>query len=93
MADIEREARERFAANVERLRRRDGLSVEVLAERAGIEGAELGKILRGKIEVSYRAIAQLAGALGVQPEELFAGIRWIPPREDGGGAFEIGPIP
>jgi transcriptional regulator with XRE-family HTH domain len=93
MADIEREARGRFAANVERLRRRDGLSVESLAERSRIDGAELGKILRGEIEVGYRAVALLAGALGVQPGELFAGIRWIPPGEEGGGTFEIEPPP
>jgi transcriptional regulator with XRE-family HTH domain len=89
MADTDREARERFAANIQRLRLHDGLSVEVLAERAGLDGRELSEILRGDGEASYGTIALLAGALGVEPEGLFQGIRWIPPEGDDGGRFEI----
>jgi transcriptional regulator with XRE-family HTH domain len=90
MADTEREARERFAANIERLRRRDGLSVQALAERSRIDGRELEGILRGEGEAGYATIALLAGALGVEPGELFRGIRWIPSGEGDGGRFEVG---
>jgi transcriptional regulator with XRE-family HTH domain len=89
MADTDREARERFAANIERLRRRDGLSVEELAELAALGARELGEILRAEREARYGTIAQLAGALGVEPEDLFRGIRWVPPGEDGRGGFEV----
>jgi transcriptional regulator with XRE-family HTH domain len=89
MADTDREARERFAANIQRLRLRDGLSVELLAERAELDGRELREILRGEGEARYGTIALLAGALGVEPEELFQGIRWIPPEGDDRGRFEI----
>jgi transcriptional regulator with XRE-family HTH domain len=85
MADTDREARERFAANLERLRRRDGLSVERLAARAQLEG-----ILRTENDADYTTIALLAGALGVEPGELFRGIRWIPPGDREGGRHEVG---
>jgi transcriptional regulator with XRE-family HTH domain len=75
MADTDREARERFAANVERLRRRDRLSVEELAERSDVEPGELREILAADREAAYGTIAALAGALGVEAGELFEGIR------------------
>jgi transcriptional regulator with XRE-family HTH domain len=81
MADTDREARERFAANIERLRRREGLSVEELAERSAVDAGELGEILRSDREVGYGTIAALAGALGVRAGELFEGITWTPPGE------------
>jgi transcriptional regulator with XRE-family HTH domain len=89
MADTDREARERFAANVERLRRREGCSAAPLPERSGIEPDELAALLRAEREPSYEEIARLAGALGVDPKELFAGIRWIPGDGDRPGRFEV----
>ena len=89
MADTDREARGRFAANIERLRRREGLSVETLADLSRIDGSELREILRADREADYTTIARLAEALGVEPGELFEGIAWIPPGEDGGGRFEV----
>jgi len=89
MADTDREARGRFAANIERLRRREGLSVETLAELSRIDGSKLSEILLGDREANYTTIALLAEALGVEPGELFEGIAWIPPGEDGVGRFEI----
>ncbi len=81
MADTDREARERFAANIERLRRRDGLSVEELAERSDVDARELKEVLRADRDAAYGTIAALAGALGVAVGELFEGIRWTPPGE------------
>lgn len=89
MAHIDREARERFAANVERLRRRDGPTVEELADRARIDPRELTEILGGKREAGYATIARLAAALGAEPDDLLRGIRWIPPGADGQGRFEV----
>lgn len=79
MADTDRDARERFAANIERLRRRDGSSVDELAERADVEAGELEEILRADREAAYGTIAAIAGALGVHVGELFEGIRRPPP--------------
>jgi transcriptional regulator with XRE-family HTH domain len=82
MADTDRDARERFAANIERLRRRDGLSVEELAARADVDARELEEILGADREAAYGTIAALAGALGVEVGELFEGIRWTPPGDE-----------
>jgi transcriptional regulator with XRE-family HTH domain len=81
MADTDREARERFAANIERLRRRERLSIEELAERSEVDVGELGEILGADREAGYGTIAALAGALGVRAGELFEGISWTPPDE------------
>jgi transcriptional regulator with XRE-family HTH domain len=89
MADTDREARQRFAANIERLRRRDCLSLDSLAGRAGIEVRRLEAILRADEEADYGTIAQLAGALGVGPAELLEGIRWIPPRGHEPGGYAV----
>lgn len=58
------------------------MSVEQLADRSDIETRELGDILSADREAPYGTIAALAGALGVEPGELFEGIRWIPPGEE-----------
>jgi transcriptional regulator with XRE-family HTH domain len=89
MAETHEEARERFAANVERLRRGRGISAAELAERSTVDATELGEILRGGREPGYATIALLAGALAVDPGELFHGIAWIPPEEGGEGRFEV----
>jgi transcriptional regulator with XRE-family HTH domain len=89
MVDPEREVRERFAANIEGLRRRRGMSVRELAERSVTDEREVREILRGDKDVLYGTIALLAGALGVNPGELFRGITWIPPSEDDPGKYAI----
>jgi transcriptional regulator with XRE-family HTH domain len=89
MTETHEEARERFAANVERLRRGKGMSTEELAERSTVDPRELGEVLRGDREAGYATIALLAGALEVEPGELFRGITWIPPAEGGEGRFEV----
>ena len=82
MADTDRDARERFAANIERLRRGDGSSVEELAARADLDARELEEILSADREAAYGTIAAIAGALGVEVGELFEGISWTPPGEE-----------
>ncbi|MBS1892228.1 MAG: helix-turn-helix transcriptional regulator [Actinobacteria bacterium] len=89
MADTDRDARERFAANIERLRRRDGSSVEQLAARAAMDGAELAEILAAEREADYGTIVALAGVFDVEPGDLFEGIDWIPGDGDRPGGFKV----
>jgi transcriptional regulator with XRE-family HTH domain len=89
MADSDREARRRFAANIERLRRRGGSSVEGLAARSGVDADELTQILAADREAGYGTIAALAGALEVEPGELFEGISWVPGEEGRAGGLEV----
>jgi transcriptional regulator with XRE-family HTH domain len=83
-----RDARMRFAANVERLRGRRGYSVEQLAERSRIAKAELEAILRGEAEARVDSIYRLAGSLDATPGELYEGVAWVPDG-DGGGEYRI----
>jgi transcriptional regulator with XRE-family HTH domain len=88
MAQKPEEARMRFTANVERLRRQRDYSVDRLAERSGIEREELEAIMRGAADARVDSILRLAGALEVTPEELYEGVAWVPDGE-GGGEFRV----
>jgi transcriptional regulator with XRE-family HTH domain len=88
MAQKPKEARMRFAANVERVCRQHDYSVERLAERSGIGREELEAIMRGEAEARVDSILRLAGALEVTPGELYEGVAWVPDGE-GGGEFRI----
>lgn len=89
MAHMDGEVMKRFGANLERLRHGSGMSVAELVERSQTEEAEVRGILGGTKEPRYGTIALLAGALGVEPGELFRGIAWVPPREGVRGHFVV----
>jgi transcriptional regulator with XRE-family HTH domain len=79
MADEgQRSRRSRFASNVERLRRRAGLSLDEVAARAQIDREELDALLRGEAEARVDTIYLLAGALEVEPGAFFDGVTWVP---------------
>jgi transcriptional regulator with XRE-family HTH domain len=83
-----KDARMRFAANVDRLRGERGYTVDELAERSRLGREELEAILRGESEAQVDSIYLLAGSLGVTPGELYEGVAWIPDGE-GGGEYRI----
>lgn len=91
MTDTNKEAQARFGANVEGLRQRRGMSVEALAERSELARGNLTEILSGKAEASANTVYLLAGALGVDPGDLFQGITWASPADGGSGYVIEGP--
>jgi transcriptional regulator with XRE-family HTH domain len=88
MTDTNRAAQARFGANVEGLRQHCGLSVEALAERTELGRDELTGILGGEVEARAGTVYLLAGALGVDPGDLFRGLSWAPPA-DGESGYAI----
>jgi transcriptional regulator with XRE-family HTH domain len=64
----------RFAANVERLRERRGLTQEQLGWAAGIHQTAIARIESGERKPTLATIFKLAHGLEVPPAELFAGI-------------------
>jgi transcriptional regulator with XRE-family HTH domain len=84
MADPKEEARSRFAANVDRLRRRSGVSVTELAERSELELETVEELLGGAAEPHLDTIYLIAGALGVDAAALFDGVAWVPDGRGGG---------
>jgi transcriptional regulator with XRE-family HTH domain len=62
---------EKFGIKLKTLRKEKGLSQEELAERSGLNRPYISGIEQGKRNVSLEVIEKLAGALGVEIQELF----------------------
>jgi transcriptional regulator with XRE-family HTH domain len=67
-----------FGANLLVHRERRGISQEELAFRASLHRTEVGLLERGARIPRIDTLAKLAGALGVAPADLLAGIAWEP---------------
>lgn len=67
-----------FGRNLNRCRKRTGLSQEELAVRASLHRTEIGLLERGERLPRIDTAIKLAGALGVPPAELIDGIEWSP---------------
>lgn len=65
-----------FGANLSRLREQSGVTQEELAFRASLHRTEIGLLERGGRIPRIDTLAKLAGALEVDPGELFEGITW-----------------
>ncbi len=69
---------ERFGANLRDCRKRVGLSQEETAVRASLHRTAVGQIERAERVCRVDTLVKLAGALEVDPGELFEGIVWEP---------------
>jgi transcriptional regulator with XRE-family HTH domain len=78
-----------LVARVEALRRGKAWTIGDLAERAEISPELLECFLADTPDVGVSVILRLAGALGVEPEELLRGIEWVPDGR-GGGEYRVG---
>ncbi|MGA7744359.1 MAG: helix-turn-helix transcriptional regulator [Polyangia bacterium] len=58
------------AANTRRLRRKQGWTQEVLAEKAGMEVRYVQEIERAKTNMTLAILVDLASALGVHPRVM-----------------------
>jgi transcriptional regulator with XRE-family HTH domain len=72
------EIAERFGKNLVRARKRAGMSQEEVGIRATLHRTEIGLLERGERLPRIDTMVKLAGALGVPPVELIAGIDWQP---------------
>jgi transcriptional regulator with XRE-family HTH domain len=70
------EPRDRFAVNLRRARQKKRISQEELGFRCELHRTEISLLERGGREPRLGTIVKLAGALGVTPEDLCAGISW-----------------
>ncbi|HVY78470.1 MAG TPA: helix-turn-helix transcriptional regulator [Solirubrobacterales bacterium] len=67
-----------FGENLARLREAAGLSQEETGIRADLHRTEISQLERGLRVARIDTLVKLAGALGVEPSELLAGITWTP---------------
>ena len=78
-----------FVANAKRLIAERGMTPAEVAARADIHRSHLTLILAGERMVQLDTLVKLAGALGVSPTELLAGVDWVSDGR-GGGEFRSG---
>jgi len=64
-----------FGKAVRRRRKKLGWSQEKLAEHAGLRWTYIGRIERGKQNISLANVGKLARALKITPEKMFKGVR------------------
>lgn len=69
---------EKFGRNLARCRKQVGLSQEETAVRASLHRTAVGQIERGERVARVDTLVKLAGALGVGPSVLLAGLSWQP---------------
>jgi transcriptional regulator with XRE-family HTH domain len=60
-----------FGNNLRALRKAKGLSMEKLAQEAGIEYSQVSDIELGKINTTVSTIYLIAKGLNIEPKELF----------------------
>ena len=72
MSATQSSARQRFGANVRRLRQAKGLSQEGLAQMAGIHRTYIGSVERGERNVSIDNMERIAAALGASIADLLS---------------------
>jgi transcriptional regulator with XRE-family HTH domain len=70
-----RDPRAEFGRRVRRQRNDLDLTLEELAEKAGMHWTYIGSVERGERNLSLVNIVRLARALGIGPEELVRGLR------------------
>jgi transcriptional regulator with XRE-family HTH domain len=80
----------RFGENLRRVRRREDLSQEELARRAGLHRTEIGRLEHGERVPRIDTLVRLADSMVVPPGELLDGIYWVPAPE-AAGAFGFTP--
>ena len=73
MSATQSSARQRFGANLRRLRQARGLSQEGLAQIAGIHRTYIGAVERGERNVSIDNMERIAAAVGASVADLLSG--------------------
>jgi transcriptional regulator with XRE-family HTH domain len=71
---------ERFAINLRQARTKAGISQEELGYRCELHRTEISLLERAGREPRLATLVKLAGALETTPDELCAGLAWLPSK-------------
>lgn len=79
-----------FGREIRRRREAQGLTLEQLADRAGLTPNYIGTIENGKRDPSLSTVNSLASGLRISPAELFGGIKELSPSAmEAGLLFDV----
>lgn len=62
---------ERLGKRIRTIRQQRGLTLDGLAELAGVNGKHLGKCERGQANITLEFLTKVADALGLEPDAFF----------------------
>lgn len=74
------EPRDRFAVNLRKARRKKRISQEELGFQCDLHRTEISLLERGGREPRLATLVKLCAALDTTPNDLCAGIRWLPKK-------------
>jgi transcriptional regulator with XRE-family HTH domain len=76
-----------FGANLKQCRKAAGFTQEQLAYLAGLHPTYVSLLERGERNPGYEITMKLIGALGIEADDLYRGVVWIPPDIGREGRF------
>jgi transcriptional regulator with XRE-family HTH domain len=76
-----------FGANLKQCRKAAGFTQEQLAYLAGLHPTYVSLLERGQRNPGYEITMKLIGALGIEADDLYRGVTWIPPDVGREGRF------
>ena len=79
-----------LGANLRRCRKDAGLTQEQLAHDAGLHPTYVSLLERGQRNPGFEIQVKLIGALGIDANDLYKDVVWIPPAVGRGGRFRYG---
>ncbi|MDR3711751.1 MAG: helix-turn-helix transcriptional regulator [Puia sp.] len=66
----DKKALKKFGENLQKLRKEQGFSLREMSYACSIDNSKIAKIEKGRINVTFTTILQLAGALETPPSAL-----------------------
>jgi transcriptional regulator with XRE-family HTH domain len=79
-----------IGANLKRCRSAAGLTQEQLGHLAALHPTYISLLERGERNPGFEILAKLIGALGVEANDLYEGVAWVPPGVGTEGRFTYG---
>ncbi len=66
----DRKALKKFGENLQKLRKQKGLSLREMSYACSIDNSKIAKIEKGRVNITFTTLLQLAGALETHPSAL-----------------------
>ncbi|TXG39884.1 helix-turn-helix transcriptional regulator [Seonamhaeicola maritimus] len=60
-----------FGSRIDIIRRKKGYSYERIAQGCNIDGSDISKISKGRVNITLSSILELSKGLDIHPKELF----------------------